>query len=190
MTFDKQKTENLKNLHWGQRKLLLSEIEFLTNYWNEYDQNLKKYVLYVGAAPGEHIKHLIKLFPTIHFILYDPAPFTIKPSDNVTIHQEYFTDEDVQKYKNMNLFFISDIREREVGKYKLDDPTKFNEKIKEEMALQKKHIHFSQLKPYIEEHPTTEFMLFHFSQRYKDTDIVGFFEKLGIKNLHWWVGLI
>ncbi len=35
--------------HWGQRKLLLSEIEFLTLYSEKNDN-----VIYAGAAPGTH----------------------------------------------------------------------------------------------------------------------------------------
>ena len=164
MKYDKSKIQNLDNLHWGQRKLLLSEIEFLTNYWSSYNQNKKKYLLYIGAAPGVHIQYLSKLFPDIHFILYDPANFIIKPSSNITIHQKYFTDEDVKQYKNMNLFFISDIREREVGEYKLTDPEKFNETIRNEMNIQKKW--FEELNPkkallkfrVIWEEPTTTYL--------------------------------
>ncbi len=39
-----------KNRHWGQLKLLLSEIEFLTPY---YECNYL--VVYAGAAPGVHV---------------------------------------------------------------------------------------------------------------------------------------
>ena len=39
--------------HWGQRKLLFSEIEFLTLYGH-----LAKTVVYAGAAPGMHISFL------------------------------------------------------------------------------------------------------------------------------------
>ena len=46
-------------LHWGQRKLLLSEIEFLTLYAAPGDL-----VLYAGAAPGGHIPYLARPLPT------------------------------------------------------------------------------------------------------------------------------
>jgi ribonuclease Z len=55
-----------------------------------------------------------------------------------------------------------------------------------EMASGKKHIHFNELKPYIENNPDIEFMLFHFSQRYKDAEISEFLEKQDLKNMHWW----
>jgi ribonuclease BN (tRNA processing enzyme) len=58
-----------------------------------------------------------------------------------------------------------------------------------EMASGKKHIHFSELRPYIEAHPNIEFMLFHFSQRYKDAEIEAFLEPFNFGNLHWWIGV-
>lgn len=45
------------------------------------------------------------------------------------------------------------------------------------------------LKKYVVEFPNTIFMLFHFSQRYRDEEIAAFFQKEvdgGIKNLYWW----
>jgi hypothetical protein len=98
------------NLHWGQRKLLMSEIEFLTDFYDSYDQNTQKYFLYVGASPGHHINYLIKMFPDIYFILYDPRRSYVELGNMVEIHQKLFTNEDALKYKNMNLFFCSDIR--------------------------------------------------------------------------------
>ena len=51
----------------GQRKLLVSEINFLTNY-----SHLSNTVLYIGASPGIHLNTLIKLFPNIkNWIFYD-----------------------------------------------------------------------------------------------------------------------
>jgi hypothetical protein len=92
-------------MHWGQRKLLLSEIEFLTNYGQD-----GRTVLYAGAAPGTHITYLSKLFPELSFILVDPRDFHIRSSGNVTIIQEFFTDELAYKYRGLGVLFISDIR--------------------------------------------------------------------------------
>jgi predicted NAD-dependent protein-ADP-ribosyltransferase YbiA (DUF1768 family) len=98
------------NLHWGQRKLLISEIEFLSIYWNP--QTIANPLLvYAGAAPGNHIPFLSTLFPAFTFHLYDPAPFGIKANDKMTLFNEYFTDEVARKYKGKdNVFFVSDIR--------------------------------------------------------------------------------
>jgi len=58
-----------------------------------------------------------------------------------------------------------------------------------ENATKTQHIHWDHLKKYVVDHPNVEFMLFHFSQRYRDEEISVFFQKeldAGLKNLHWW----
>jgi hypothetical protein len=56
-----------------------------------------------------------------------------------------------------------------------------------EMASGKKHIHWNDLKPYVIDNPEVEFMLFHFSQRYKDVDIRDFFAaQCDIPNVSVW----
>lgn len=53
-------------IHWGQRKLLLSEIELLVEVMNadiRNGGNGKDFlIVYVGAAPGSHIPYLMELF--------------------------------------------------------------------------------------------------------------------------------
>lgn len=88
----------------GQRKLFLSELEFLCAYPG-ID------VLYIGAAPGIHIAGLVKLFPNIKFYLYDPRDFFdgLKDYTNIEIHQKFFDKTDAAKYKG-KVLLISDIR--------------------------------------------------------------------------------
>jgi ribonuclease Z len=50
-----------------------------------------------------------------------------------------------------------------------------------ELAVEKKHIHWQQLKPYIINNPTVTFILTHFSLRYKDSEIKDFFDNITIK---------
>ncbi|CAJ1026669.1 putative Poly A polymerase regulatory subunit [Leishmania utingensis] len=70
----------LKGLHYGQRKLALSEVEFFLQI-AMYAKNcssaasLKVLVVYAGAACGLHLPFLFSLFPTLDFVLIDPAPF-------------------------------------------------------------------------------------------------------------------
>lgn len=60
-----------------------------------------------------------------------------------------------------------------------------------DLAEKKKHIHWLQLKPFIETNPDTLFVLTHFSMRYKDQEIKDFFDKIkaniGITNIHIWL---
>ncbi len=115
---------NPKAIHLGQRKLLLSEIEFLTRIIRKAQETpvisesvngFLYTLLYVGAAPGQHIPILSEMFPEVKFILYDPAPFRIKPTKSIEIHQKLFTDDLVAQYstegkKQNRLLFVSDIR--------------------------------------------------------------------------------
>ena len=107
--------------HFGQCKLLLSEIEFFTLFPEA------KQVLYIGAAPGFHIASLQKLFPQHKFYLYDPVKFAIPAGEKVQIFNTIFTDAEAAKYTDKTLYpdllFISDIRTSTEDKAVLDNLT-------------------------------------------------------------------
>ena len=107
LPYRRRKGEVKTVIHWGQRKLLLSEIEFLTLYG---ELSSSKVVVYAGAAPGTHISFLSMLFPELKFILYDPAPFTVPESDKINTIQDLFTDEVAKTFEGRNVLFICDIR--------------------------------------------------------------------------------
>ena len=101
-------------LHWGQRKLHLTEVEF---FLEKLSPEKSYVVVYAGAAPGTHMVMLRRMFKRIKFHLVDPAPFDPKLEGlpRVTLHKEtYFTDdlarELAQRYRGKRLVFISDIR--------------------------------------------------------------------------------
>jgi cap2 methyltransferase len=125
-------------IHWGQRKLLMSEIEFLTLYGTP-----NRMVVYVGAAPGTHIAFLSNLFPELHFHCVDPAPFTVKETDKITIVQDLFSDEMAQKLgeDHPGLLFISDIRtadwERDNGRVIEEKRDMLEGKVQRDMSIQK-----------------------------------------------------
>ena len=107
----KSKRGDKTSIAWGQRKLLMSEIEFFTIYWD--DKKIPNpHCVYAGAAPGDHIVFLSKMFPSFTFDLYDPRDFSIEPIEGkINIYKQYFTNEEVEKYKDKdNIFFLSDIR--------------------------------------------------------------------------------
>jgi hypothetical protein len=64
-------------LHNGQRKLGLSEIQFIT-------QNPSEFYVYAGAAPSQKGYLLSLLFPKIRLILVDPNPFRLFVDENRT----------------------------------------------------------------------------------------------------------
>jgi cap2 methyltransferase len=106
-------------VHWGQRKLLMSEIEFLTLMENSVLQNAV--VVYAGAAPGTHIPYLMNLFPGVLFVLVDPRRFCPTLTSmarncdaTVQIKKEFFTDDMAtalkKQYAGKRILFVSDIR--------------------------------------------------------------------------------
>ena len=62
-----------KLVHWGQLKLLMSEINFFnTLYQSNGNTWPSTLVVYAGAAPGTHICYLSMMFPELQFVLIDP----------------------------------------------------------------------------------------------------------------------
>jgi hypothetical protein len=96
-------------LHYGQRKLLMSEVGFMTRHGHR-----SKEVVYVGAAPGTHVPYLASLFPTHKFTLYDTGHFLLfghpETKGQITVEHRYFTDEDAKALAGKGVLFISDIR--------------------------------------------------------------------------------
>ncbi len=115
-------------LHWGQLKLFLSEMEFLTKVVQDA-KDRKIIFVYAGAAPGEHTEYLASLFKNIQFELYDPNEFRIKDNRQIHTHVEFFTEKTAEywaKYPDIYLAFCSDIR--------TEPPT--DENIKRNMKMQ------------------------------------------------------
>eukprot|EP00796_Vickermania_ingenoplastis_P004335 gene4335-3149_t len=113
-----------KGLHFGQRKLLLSEVEFLSSIFEERGGDQRPLlVVYAGAANGQHLPFLFQLFPSVKFVLIDPAPFC-KPVQEIAkgksgpvveIIAGYCTDELCQRLRETyhaeyELLLVSDIR--------------------------------------------------------------------------------
>jgi len=104
--------------HWGQKKLLLSEIQLFTKICKTL--NIKKLsdyiVVYIGAADGTHLPILFKMFPELSWLLYDPNKFNNNvKGENVKIFNQYFLDETIEHVKknninNKKIILISDIR--------------------------------------------------------------------------------
>lgn len=141
---------NPKALHLGQRKLFLSEVEFLNGIVKSR-QHPNYTLIYVGAAPGLHIPLLAEMFPEISFILYDPAPFQITSNDRIAIHRTLFTDDLLSQYEKLeNLLFVSDIRSSPApNASKKEVETKgelpaevvaFEEEVEKNLAQQKKWV--------------------------------------------------
>lgn len=92
------KVRNISGDNWGQRKLLLAEIHFLTEHINPERRSV---VFYAGASPFDHGTFLIKYFDNIKFILIDPRPVSSKilpyQKDKVMIIQGIFNENIAQQ---------------------------------------------------------------------------------------------
>jgi len=98
--------------HWGQRKLMLAEVEFLTQF-----HGLASTVVYAGAAPGLHMPKLAELFPSLRFVLVDPRPMADTVAscraaiDNrIEVRQQLFTEEMAREFVGLDALLISDVR--------------------------------------------------------------------------------
>ena len=104
-----------RNRHMGQVKLLLSEIDFLTDFARQGD-----IIVYVGAADGMHMPTLASMFKglNLQWHLFDPARFSQQVMDwqkqnkeSVHVYNREFTDQDTAMFaSSQNVLFISDIR--------------------------------------------------------------------------------
>lgn len=143
-------------LHIGQRKLFLSEMDFLTKCVVDEIMNI---VVYVGAAPSNKTWYLSQFFPGVKLILIDPAKFSIIVSEgyhdqvknifeinlkevidsekDLFILRKMFSDFDVESINRQieeienfadkyNLLFISDIRTQSDDKFPGDDQILWN----------------------------------------------------------------
>lgn len=58
------------NLHIGQRKLFMNELQFLVDHIDT--ANGRGTVVYAGSAPSMHLPYLAGLYPRLKFVLVDP----------------------------------------------------------------------------------------------------------------------
>ena len=135
-------SDHHQTMHWGQLKLLISEIEFLTPFFGEVF-----HVVYAGAAPGIHIPILSMMFPSMHFILVDPLASVIADGEywNIKVMQVHMTDELAQtfasQFQSDQLLFISDVRVGTNKRSPHHESDKAHQKrIKKDMDDQKKWV--------------------------------------------------
>lgn len=138
----------LVNVHWGQLKLFMSE--FFTFIYHLDLENVD--VLYIGAAPGDHIYVLAQLFDNFHYHLYDTQKFDsrLKELTNVTIYPKYFDDIELEKWKKKDrCVLISDIRTLSYnpGGFSKDSQKVNEESVWSDMCLQQKWV--EELNPHL-----------------------------------------
>ena len=138
INYKSKRGADVKATAWGQRKLGITLIQFLTLYWNPLEVS-NPIVIYAGAAVGKNIAMAIMLFPEFEWHLYDPHDFELDISAIIDLMKErdpkldevnarlklqnkvkiftgtvgWFTDEVAKSYAKTHagrIFFLSDIR--------------------------------------------------------------------------------
>ena len=137
---------NIGNTHWGQLKLFTSELLFLTHY---YDHNETSDLIYIGAASGEHLRILSKLFPLLTFHLFDSGDFSsdLYNISNIKINKRYFDQTDIDVWKNRKCLLVSDIRTLtyDSSKTNIEDMKNNEDTVWGDMTLQRKWV--EEIKP-------------------------------------------
>ena len=105
------------NTHLGQRKLMLSEMQLLNEYYKLYPTDSIITIISVGSAAGHHLIQLNEMYPKTKWILIDPAPFDKKlfnRPETYRIINKLFTDDICEQLKkelkDEKFLFVSDIR--------------------------------------------------------------------------------
>jgi hypothetical protein len=147
LPYHRRKDEEKKSIAYGQRKLLLTLLSFVSEYIvprlkELKQQNLSPIIVYAGAAPGVNIQLVAEYYSQFNFEwhLYDPGTFKITTdlSKKFIIYNKKF-DDNVAKFwaqnNKGNIFFISDIRTADYTKCK--DLEENEHQILNDMNLQK-----------------------------------------------------
>ena len=105
MPYKRRRGEAKTVEHWGQRKLLLSDIEFLTEYGEPGCT-----VVYAGVGANAHTDILASnFFPEYKWVLIDSCKFNHKYTANVTVRKERFCDDIAKEFADTEkVLFIGD----------------------------------------------------------------------------------
>ncbi len=76
------------NLHRGQRKLFLGELECLIRVYKTIEDPSNLLVVYAGAAPSHKTHYLALLFPDVKFLLVDPGEINMFMYANGVSHRK------------------------------------------------------------------------------------------------------
>jgi hypothetical protein len=125
--------------HYGQRKLLNSEVQCLLDNARDNDT-----IVYAGSAPGIHIPFLASLFQKMNlsYVLIDPRPFKLPKgypgiAGKIETRRGFFTEETAKEFAGRDdIIFISDIRSGTDGpEIPSDDTVEGDMKMQEDWVL-------------------------------------------------------
>lgn len=110
--YSKDHGPTVNNVHYGQLKLLLSEMYLLS--YHKVHLPTSYVLVYVGSSPGYHIPVLVESLRNeiTHCYCYDRAPTPLESNDRFTVKRRFFGDDDARELAaaHTDIVFISDIR--------------------------------------------------------------------------------
>lgn len=109
-------------IHVGQLKLMLTELEFLTEFLE--NKNDKILFVYAGSAPSNHLSHIADLFPNVKFLLVDPNEHVIMFEDielNVKNHYNDNFSDQVLYFKLSKRFRTKENIDEKINIYDFSD---------------------------------------------------------------------
>jgi len=137
--FEKEKEVKHLPAEWGQRKLLMTELFLLLNFYPKIcEETGEKHLVYVGAGPGNHIPFITEVFKEITFHLYD-LKFSFNPFPNTVFYRKFFDDQEAYKWTGKTCIFLSDIRNPEFKKESIYMET-MERLVEEDMINQKRWV--------------------------------------------------
>lgn len=115
--------EQKDNIQWGQRKLGVELMSFLTFFCHNVPRPI---VVYAGASPGHTFPLVASMFPEITWHLYDPRPLLKQtsefiaacdlygiPKGTINFFNEKFSEDVIRRQGYIgrdDVFFVSDVR--------------------------------------------------------------------------------
>jgi len=105
--------------HWGQLKLLLNEIDFLTPYMHIPELC----VVYLGASPGHHLKVLVDMMPqTWTWELFDEKPNEVFARDGFRslVIEKQVSNKYINDQCEKGVYYLLDEKQRHLNKSRAD----------------------------------------------------------------------
>lgn len=119
--FRSRSEQKKRAIHWNERGVMLSAIEFLLFHWDPKTiQN--PICLMIGIGDGRWIPLVSKLFPLFNFICYSSDQFDeglieySRKTNKIVLHNDVFTNDTADEYKeNKNIFFFCNFKSHGPG---------------------------------------------------------------------------
>lgn len=108
---DKYSNVYKPNIHIGQRKLMLNELQFINKFITHANNNMdrKNVIIYAGGSPGHHMYELSRYYPNVTFIIIDPSRHQSYISDSLIVFNNKYCKYNRSIYYDVKNKYIYDL---------------------------------------------------------------------------------